>query len=122
MIPDVSPNLSIFFDLALDGWNIHVGWPADWCTSANDILNNIKSQLQTSGSTANKLVAGTIAKAFEDPPLNLSTTVTKILLADVTIQFVSMSLPNQHTWALTNETDKTIVVVPQLTVGWPRGF
>jgi hypothetical protein len=77
LIPDISPNLSIFFDLALDGLNIHVGFPADRGTSANDILNDIKSRLQTSGSTANQLVAGTITKACEGSPLNLTAAITK---------------------------------------------
>jgi hypothetical protein len=122
LVPDTSTNLSIFFDLALDGWNIHVGWPADWCTSADDILSSIKSALQTSGSKANQLVSGTITKAFEGPPLNLSSTVTQKLLESVSIQFVTMSLPTKHTWALSNQSDKTIVVVPQLTLGFPRGF
>ncbi len=122
MVPDVSPNLSIFFDLALDGWNIHVGFPADWCTNATDILNHIRSALQTSGSTANQLVSGTISKAFEGPPLNLSAAITNALLAKVSIQFVTMSLPNHHTWTLTDHTDKTIVIVPQLTLGFPRAF
>lgn len=122
LVPDTSPNLSVFFDLALDGWNIHVGWPADWCTSADDILNKIRSALQTSGSTANNLVSGTITKAFEGPPLNLSAAITQKLLDAVSIQFVTMSLPNKHTWPLSNHSDKTIVVVPQLTLGFPRGF
>lgn len=122
LVPDTSPNLSIFFDLALDGWNIHVGWPADWCTSADDILNSIRSALQTSGSKANQLVAGTLTKAFEGPPLNLSATITQKLLENVSIQFVTMSLPNKHTWALSNQSDGTIVVVPQLTIGFPRAF
>jgi hypothetical protein len=122
LIPDITPNLSIFFDLALDGWNIHVGWPADWCTSADDILNSIRSALQTSGSKANQLVSGTITKAFEGPPLNLSPTITQKVLDNVAIQFVTMSLPTKHTWALSNQGDKTIVVVPQLTLGYPRAF
>jgi hypothetical protein len=122
LVPDTSTNLSIFFDLALDGYNIHVGFPADWCTSADDILNSIKSALQTSGSKANQLVSGTITKAFEGPPLNLSSTVTQKLLDSVSIQFVTMSLPNKHTWALSDQSDRTIVVVPQLTLGFPRGF
>jgi hypothetical protein len=44
------------------------------------------------------------------------------LLAAVSIQFTSLSLPNKHTWPLSNTSDKTIVVVPQLTLGFPRIF
>lgn len=122
LVPDTSPNLSLFFDLALDGWNIHVGWPTSWCESADDILSKIKTSLQTSDSKANQLVSGTITKAFEGPPLNLSAQVTQKLLNAVSIQFISMSLPNKHSWALSNQNDPTIVVVPQLTLGFPRAF
>lgn len=122
IVPDTSANLGIFFDLAIDGWNIHVGWPADCVTSADDILNSIRTALQTAGSKANQLVSGTITKSFEGPPLKLSPAVTQKLLDNVSIQFVTMALPNKHTWALSNQADETIVVVPQLTLGFPRGF
>ncbi len=68
LVADRSPNLSIFFDLAPDGWNIHVEWPTSWCESADDILNKIRTSLQTPGSKAGQLVSGTITKAFEGPP------------------------------------------------------
>lgn len=122
LTPDTSPNLGVFFDLALHNWNIQVGFPADWCTNADSILNQIRTALQTDGSKANQLVSGTITKAFEGPPLNLNASVTQKLLNAVSIQFTSMSLPNSHTWPLSNTTDKTIVVVPQLTLGFPRVF
>jgi hypothetical protein len=122
IVPDTSTNLSLYLDLALDGWDISVGFPADWCTNADDILNNIRSALQTSGSTTNKLVSAAITKVFEEPPLSLSSTVTQKVLDHVSIQFVSVSLPNKHTWALSDETDETVVIVPQLTLGFPRGF
>jgi hypothetical protein len=122
LTPDTSPHLGVFFDLALHNWDIQVGFPADWCTNANAILAQIKAALQTDNSKANQLVSGTITKAFEGAPLNLSAAVTQKLLAAVSIQFTSLSLPNKHTWPLSNTSDKTIVVVPQLTLGFPRVF
>jgi hypothetical protein len=122
LTPDTSPNLNIFFDLALHNWDIHVGFPADWCTSADSILNKIKTALQTDNSAANTLAKGTITKAFEGPPLNLSAQVTQKVMNAVSIQFTHLTLPTSHTWALTNTTDKTIVVVPTLTLGFPRVF
>jgi hypothetical protein len=43
LIPDTSPNLAVFFDMALHNWNIHVGWPASCVTSANGILAKIRA-------------------------------------------------------------------------------
>jgi hypothetical protein len=122
LTPDTSPNLGLFFDLALHNWNIQVGFPADWCTNADSILNKIKTALQTDDSKANQLVSATITKAFEGPPLKLSASVTQKLLNAVSIQFTSLSLPNSHVWPLSDTSDRTIVVVPQLTLGFPRVF
>ena len=41
IVPDTSFNLNTFLDLRLASWNIHVGWPADWCTNADDIFVQI---------------------------------------------------------------------------------
>jgi hypothetical protein len=122
LTPDTSPNLGVFFDLALHNWDIQVGFPADWCTNADTILAQIRTALQTDNSKANQLAVGTIMKAFEGPPLNLSAAVTQKLFNAVSIQFTSLSLPNKHTWPLSNTSDKTIVVAPQLTLGFPRVF
>ena len=122
LVPDQSSNLSLFFDMQLHNWNIHVGFPADCKYSADGILATIKSALQTSGSAANALAATTIAKAFEGPPLNLPATITAQLLAAISIQFMSLPLPNAHTWPLANTTDPTIVITPQLALGFPRAF
>jgi hypothetical protein len=59
---------------------------------------------------------------LEAPPLNVPATLTQSILNLVSIQFVSLSLPHPHTWALSNETDPAIVVNPQVTFGFPRGF
>jgi hypothetical protein len=122
LTPDTSPNLGVFFDLALHNWNIQVGFPADWCTNADAILAQIRTALQTDNSKANQFAANTIIKAFEGAPLNLSAAVTQKLFNAVSIQFTSLSLPNKHTWPLSNTSDKTIVVVPQPTLGFPRVF
>jgi hypothetical protein len=122
LIPDTSFNLGLFFDLALHNWDIHVGFPADWCTNADKVLAQIKAALQNDNSKANQLVASQITQAFEGPPLKLSSTVTQKLLNAVSIQFTTITLPNRHTWPLSDTSDKTIVVVPQLTIGFPRGF
>jgi hypothetical protein len=122
LTPDTSPSLGIFFDLALHNWDIQVGFPADWCTNADAILAQIRTALQTDNSKANQLVAGTITKAFEGAPLNLDAAVTRKLLSAVSIQFTSLTLSTKHAWPLSDTSDKTVVIVPQLTLGFPRVF
>ena len=56
IVPDTSFNLGTFLDLQLSSWNIHVGWPADWCTNADDILVEIVNGLQGAASSMNTAV------------------------------------------------------------------
>jgi hypothetical protein len=122
MVPDTSANLNAFLDLALNGWNIHVGWPESWCESAGDILNKIKSGLGTAGSAANTAVQNHLTAILEGPPLNLNATETQNLLKAVSIQFATVSFANAHTWALTNQSDPTRVIFAQPVIGYPRGW
>nr|WP_294514386.1 hypothetical protein [uncultured Rhodopila sp.] len=125
LIPDTSSDLSLFFDLALNGYNIHVGMPAACGTNADAILAQIKSELQTSGSKVNGVVADALNRACESPPLSLSPDATKKLLGLVSIQFVSVTYPIPvpgYLWPLSAQSDQTIVAAPQLTLGFPRVF
>jgi hypothetical protein len=120
--PDTTPNLSLYFDLALNGWNIHVGWPESWCESADDVLNSIRSGLTSADSSANGVVASQILSILQKAPLNLTQGEATTLLQKISLQFVYVSYPNNHTWALSNKTDKTVVIFPQPTIGYPRTF
>ena len=117
--PDTSHNLGLFVDLALNGWNIHVGWPETWCKSADTILSQIRSGLQTSDSSANQSILAQIQQALEGAPLNLPEAVANALLAAVSVQFSSLVFPAPYTWALSNQADTTAVLVPQLVLGYP---
>lgn len=122
IVPDTSANLNAFLDLALNGWNIHVGWPESWCESADDILNKIKSGLGTAGSAANMAVRNHLTAILEGPPLNLNAAETANLLKAVSIQFAAVQFASGHTWPLTNHTDSTRVLFAQPVIGYPRGW
>jgi hypothetical protein len=122
IVPDTSPNLGVFLDLSLNGWNIHVGWPADWCESATDVLNSIKSGLQTSGSSTNQAVTNEIMANLEGPPIGLSPALAMDLINAVSIQFITLTFDNNYSWPLSNTTDQTVVVSPALAFGYPRGW
>ena len=117
--PDTSHDLGVFVDLALNGWNIHVGWPESWCKSADSILSTIRSGLQKSDSSANQAILADVQQALEGPPLQLPQAVVTALLAAVTLQFSSLVFPTNHTWPLSNQSDTTAVLVPQLVLGYP---
>jgi hypothetical protein len=122
VIPDTSPNLGIYFDLILNGYNIHVGWPEDMCKSAGDILNSIKSGLQTAGSAANGVVQSQLTGILEATPFNLSSGEVSNLLQNVSIQFCQVLFPTNHSWPLSNTSDPAIVIWPVPVLGYPRAF
>ena len=47
LVPHTSTNLNVFADIGLNGWNIHVGFPADCKLNADEILAKIKTMLAT---------------------------------------------------------------------------
>jgi hypothetical protein len=117
--PDTSHNLGVYVDLALNGWNIHVGWPESWCESADSILSEIRASLDDSGSTANQAVFADVLQALQDAPLQLPEAVAEALLAAVSLQLSSLVFPITYTWPLSDQTDPTAVLIPQLVIGYP---
>ena len=70
LTPDTTFDLTTFLDLQLSSWNIHVGWPADWCTNADDILAEIVGGLQAASASMNSTVLTRIkAGIVETAPL-----------------------------------------------------
>jgi hypothetical protein len=122
IVPDTSFNLSLFVDLALNGWNIHVGWPADLCESANDVLKTIRKSLQTSGTSVNAAVLSNIESALTSPPENLSSELAATLLGLISTQFTSVTILNNYTWPLKDTTDGTLILFAQPVFGFPRRF
>ncbi len=122
LTPDISPNLGVFFDLGLNGYDISVGWPEDWCESPDDVLNSIRSALQNEGSAVNSMASTEILGAWQTPPLNLTRALANKFFNTVAIQFIYTSYPNTHSWSLSNKTDKTVVILPQPCIGYPRAW
>ena len=120
--PDTSFDLNTFLDLQLTSWNINVGWPADWCTNADDILVEINQALQSAAASMNKSVLTRMEAAFADQE-NLPVSVIQTLLStDASVTFMDLTFPVQHSWPVSNTTDPTVVVTGDLCVGYPRNL
>jgi hypothetical protein len=122
IVPDTSFDLGLSVDLQLNGYNIQVGWPTDWCTSPDDILNSIKSALNTDDSQVNGFIKKQILQMLQKPPVGLPGTLANTLLDRVSITFTTIVFPNSHTWGLSNTTDKTIIMAVHPTLGYPRDW
>jgi len=119
MAPDTSPNIALFLDLSLNGWNIHVGWPEDWCESATDILNSIRSGLQSADSSTNQVVLQQIKTTLQAQFPNVPAAGIQSLINAVSFQFVTLIFDNNYSWPMSNTTDKTIVLSPVVAIGYP---
>lgn len=117
IFPDSGPDLGVYFDLALNGYNIHVGWPDSWCESADDILDSIEESLGTAGSAANTLVENQLVKALE---ASFSSTEAKTIFGRITVQFVSAWYPHRHSWAASDTHDTKTVISARPVFGYPR--
>lgn len=127
IVPDTSFDLDTFLDLGLSSWNIHVGWPADWCTNADDILTQIVGGLQGAASSMNAAVLTKMEKFFENEeglPSGPGGTVLSIVKTffntEISVTFMDVTFPTQHTWSIANTTDSTVVLTGDLCVGYPR--
>lgn len=124
--PDTSFDLNTFLDLGLSSWRIHVGWPADWCTNADDILIQIGEGLQGAAASMNASVLTRMEAIFAedeglpDPTTNPS--IAAIIKKFLSVTFMDVTFPTQHTWPLSNKTDATVVVTGDLCVGYPRSL
>jgi hypothetical protein len=108
--PDTSFDLNTFLDLRLSSWDIHVGWPADWCTSADDILAEIVRGLQGAGASMNTAVLTKLVEvAAGKTSLPLSTVLT-FFDTDASLTCMDVTYPTPYTWPMANTTDSTVVV------------
>lgn len=118
--PDTSFDLSTFLDLRLSSWNIHVGWPADWCTNADEVLAEIVRRLQNAGASMNASVLTKMETIFAEVENLPTSVVSAFFTSDVSVTFMDVTYPTQHTWPLSNTSDSTVVVTGDLCIGYPR--
>lgn len=120
--PDTSNNLADFLDLAINGWNINVGWPTSWFESANDVLNKIKSGIAGAGTNVNKAVLQLMAKILTTEEGISEGMAETFVNNEVSVVFYGVGYPNKHSWGIGNTTDSTVVLVANPCIGFPRSF
>jgi hypothetical protein len=120
--PDTSPNLGDFLDLSINGWNIHVGWPTSWVESANDVLKKIKSGIAQAGVGVNKAVLSQIQSILETEDGLTPELASYFVNNDVSVTFYGIGYPNPHSWGIGSTSDKTVVLVANPCIGFPRNF
>jgi hypothetical protein len=118
--PDTSFDLTALLDLRLSSWNIDVGWPADWCTNADDILAEIVRGLQDSATSMNASVLAKLENLFADIENLPLSTVRAFFGSDASVTFMDVTYPTQYTWPLSNTADTTVVIAGDLCIGYPR--
>ena len=120
--PDTSFNLNTFLDLTLISAQISVGWPADWCTNAEDVLKQISEGLQGAGAKMNASVLTELEIDIANEtgfPLPLIQTLTT---SAVSVTLMDVNYPMPYTWDLSNTTDPTVVIAGDICIGYPRSL
>jgi len=120
ILPDTSSDLSSFFDLSLLSWHINVSFPADTCTSADDILHKIRSGTQGAGASMSKKAHEFILNIIQDKfPIFTSDHIKNFIDNDTSITFINLQFTD-HTWPAGDKKDDTIVFTAEPVIGWPR--
>ena len=120
--PDTSNDLNAFLDLTLASWNINVDWPTSWFKSADDVLNDLRSGLAGAASSVNTAVLAkmeTIIETEDGLPSSLAETFFN---NDVSVTFMDVWYPNNHSWGIGDKDDSTVVVMADPCIGYPRDF
>lgn len=123
ILPDNSSDLNSFFDLSLLSWNIHVGFPADVCTSASDILKQIRSGVQHAGTSVSKKVGEMIFNILKETyPIFTDDHIRHFVDDDISMTFINLKYANSYTWPATKKDDATIIFAAEPVIGWPRSL
>lgn len=121
--PDTSSDLDAFFDIALTSWNIDVGWPADWCTSADDILHQIQGAVGGAGASVNAKVLALMKGILDKAYPGLQDEVATFIDQDVSVTFINLSYPKPgYSWPASNTKDGTVALLAEPVIGWPRSL
>lgn len=118
--PDTSPNLNNFLDLSINGWDINVGWPESWFESADDVLNKIKSSIAGAGSSANQAVLKRMEGILESQEGLDEKSASDFLKNEVVVTFSGIVYPKKYSWGIGDTSNKTIVLVANPCIGYPR--
>jgi hypothetical protein len=116
IVPHTSTNLNVWAEIGIDGWNIHVGFPADCKYNAHEIRLQIQQALEQENSPLNAFIKTRIMSVLTKVAGNYATDVFKA----VSITFTSIRIQAGHTWPLSNKTDTTAVINVGPTIGYPQ--
>lgn len=120
--PDTSFNLNTVLDLTLTSAQIYVGWPADWCTNAEDVFKQISEGLQRTGAKMNASVLTELEADIANQtglPLSL---IQELATSAVSVTLMDVNYPAPYTWDLSNTTDPTVVITGDVCIGYPRSL
>ncbi len=120
--PDTSFNLNTFLDLTLISAQIYVGWPASWCTNADDIMVKIDKGLQGAGAKMNASVLTDMETDIASQTGLPVSIIQKLATSAVSLTFTDVNYLAQYTWDLSNTTDPTVVITGDVCIGYPRSL
>ncbi len=122
LTPDVSTDLNDFIDLSLNSWDINVDWPTSWFETADDVLNDIRSGLAGAGVSMNTAVLAKMETIIETEDGLPSSLATEFFSKEVSVTFMDVKFPTNHTWGIGDNSDGTVVVEADPCIGYPRNL
>lgn len=118
--PDTSTNLQSFLDPSITFANINIDFPTSLFTSYNDILQMLQEKIAGAGSSMNSAVLAKMEGILETDDHVTPATAQKFLTQEVSVTFMDVTFPNQHTWGIGDTSDPTVVIAANPCLGFPR--
>jgi hypothetical protein len=120
--PDVSNDLGKYLDLGLASWNINVDWPTSWFKSADDVLADLRKGLDGAAGSVNSAVLAKMETIIETEDGLPSSLAAQFFSDEVSVTFMDVTYPSRHAWGIDANDDRTVVVMADPCIGYPRDF
>ena len=113
--PDLTTNRQTLLDINLQSWNIRVGSSTDIGETAGDVLNGIKKGMAGAEASMNatilKKMQALVTAETAAPQIGVvaPALVDKFVTEELSITFMAVAFPNNHSWNIRDDRDTTIV-------------
>jgi hypothetical protein len=123
--PDLTTDTQTFLDLNLQSWNIQVGFPTGIVKTAGDVLNSIKKGIAGAEDSMNAAILENIPTVIMAETAGLpkgvvtSAQLNQFVTKEVSITFMVVTFPSDHSWNIGDDTDMTIIFFGHPCIGFP---
>jgi hypothetical protein len=120
LTPDMSTNLQNFLDPSITSPVINIDFPTSVVESNSDVLKQLQSAVAGAGASMNATVLSLMESILETQDNISAAAAQKFFTEQVSVTFMNVLFPTNHTWGIGDTGDKTVVIAGNPCIGFPR--